>query len=337
LSLPAAHRLFAVIGAVGFFCSGLSAGDLWYFNANAEGVAIDGYDLVAMMDLGEASMGKRSFEVIYRGLTYRFTSRKHRKAFKASPQKYLPQYGGWCAFTCGVDKAKFGFGAARFKPDPTSFLVEEGKLYLFANLPTYQAKQLWQKADRAAVIQRADAYWAKRVALGKAIGDLPRGMNAAAPMETAQFAPLIGEWSNTVRWMLDLNEKKYGPEIEGTWLFRFGWDGFGIDDEWRQVGIPGSGGPAHRFFDPSSKKWVMVYMPANQPRSQIWSMEGGFDEKGELTGQFKGVDPRGREFLGRVRFYDIQKDRFLWQHDRSYDGGKTWIEKVAVSESVRLS
>ena len=315
---------------------GLLANEHWYFNADANGVAVDGYDVVAMVAEGKALKGKPSIQASEQGLIYQFSTEDHRKAFQKEPQKYLPQYGGWCAFSCGVDSGKFGFGPARFKPDPESFLVSGGRLYLFARLPNYQAKTLWEGGDAEALIGRANAYWAGRVAMGKAIGDLPEGMAPSAPMETAQFNPLIGKWTNTVRWMQNLKEKTYGPGIKGTWEFRYGWDGFGIDDNWKQVGIPGSGGPAHRFYDPTTKKWVMVYMPANQPRARIWSIEGEFDEKGELTGQFEGKDPGGREFLGRIRFYDIKKDRFLWQHDRSYDGGKTWIEKVAVSESVRL-
>ena len=329
-------RRLVLIATFAIVSLGLLAEDHWYFNANAEGVAVDGYDLVAMVSQGKAMKGDASHQANYQGLIYWFANRENRKVFERQPEKYLPQYGGWCAFSCGVDQEKAGFGPARFKPDPESFLVAEGKLYLFANYPRYKAKALWEKGETAAKIERANAFWAGRVALGKAIGALPTGMSRFAPMETAQFAPLIGTWKNTVKWMTNAKEKTFGPEIKGTWEIKFGWDGFGIDDDWRQDGLPGSGGPAHRFYDPTTRKWVMTYIPANQPRSQIWLIEGEFDEKGDLTGQFNGKDPRGKEFLGRIRFYDIQKDRFLWQHDRSYDGGKTWIEQVAVSESIRL-
>lgn len=325
------------IAILGFLITGFAlAGSNWYYQADDDGLAIGGYDPVAYFLNSEAVQGKPEWRTRYGGLTYQFVSKQHLKAFKDAPQAYLPQYGGWCAFACGVDAQKYGFGAVRFPADPKSFLIEDGKLFLFAKIPNFDAKAFWQREDYGDMVKRADTFWQSRVALGQTIGELPKGMNPRAPMETAQFAPFIGLWENEVRWMQNVESKAYGPATPGRWSIQFGWDGFGISDNWQQPGVPGSGGPAHRFFDPKTKKWVMTYIPANQPRQNIWLMEGAFNRDGELHGTFEGIDLRGRTFLGKIRFYNVNKNQFSWEHHRSYDEGKTWIERVAFSESKRL-
>lgn len=314
----------------------VQAGNHWYYQADQAGVAMGGYDPVAYFQVNQAVKGKSDWRATHGGLTYHFSSKENLEQFNQAPTKYLPQYGGWCAFACGVDSKKYGFAAVRFPADPTSFLVQDGKLFLFANIPNFDAKKFWENEDAGAMVARADTFWKAREVLGNKIGTLPEGMNPRAPMETAQFAPLTGKWINTVTWMQNLQTKAYGPEIKGSWSIQYGWDGFGIEDHWQQPGVPGSGGPAFRFYDPRTKKWVMTYIPANQPRQNIWLMEGAFQENGELHGSFSGTDQQGRAFIGKVRFFDIQADQFEWEHHRSYDEGKTWIERVAFSTSKRV-
>jgi len=71
--------------------------------------------------------------------------------------------------------------------------------------------------------------------------------------------------------------------IAGIWKAYYDWNGFAVSDDWQQVNLPGSGGPAFSSFDPLTRKWVMTYLPVNQPRSAIWPMEGAFDDEGEMT------------------------------------------------------
>lgn len=326
--------LFISLSWISFGTNLALAGSNWFYSANDQGIAIDGYDPVAYFKAGKAGKGKASLNAEHQGLTYYFQSEANRNAFQKEPQTYLPQFGGWCAFACGVDEAKYGFGPVRFAADPEVFKIINNKLYLFAKLPNFDALKFWNNEKEADMISRAESFWKDRQALARSIGALPKGMHPRAPMETAQFAPLIGTWDNKVKWMRGNNT--YGPEIQGHWTIEFGWEGFGISDNWRQVGVPGSGGPAHRFYDPKTKKWVMTYIPANQPRDNVWVMQGAFNDAGELHGELEGVDAQGRPFLGKIRFYNIQKDSFQWEHHRSMDGGKTWIEKVTVSESKRL-
>ena len=59
------------------------------------GVAIDGYDVVAYFTLGEATEGDSDFSHEWNGATWRFATAEHLEAFKADPEKYAPQYGGY--------------------------------------------------------------------------------------------------------------------------------------------------------------------------------------------------------------------------------------------------
>jgi len=311
-------------------------GEFWYHNIDDSSLAIAGYDPVAYHLQSEAVKGRPEFAWHEDGVTYHFASKQHLERFQEDPQGYAPAYGGWCAFAIGVDKDKYGWGPVRFDCDPTSFKIVDGRLMLFANLPQFDARKIWESEDERELVKRADAFWASRVALGRKTPELPQGMNRRAPMETAQFDFLIGSWENKVKWMVDLENRQYGKEITGHWEARYSWDGYGVADDWNQVGIPGSGGPAFRSFDPSSGKWVMTYIPANQPRDRVWVMEGEFNDEGELIGEMDGVDGRGRAFKQRVNFYDITPNGFMWRADRSYDGGKTWIEAVGIAPARRL-
>jgi YHS domain-containing protein len=62
------------------------------------GVAIKGYDPVAYFTQGKAVKGKEKFELKWRGARWRFANADHRKDFRQQPEKYAPQYGGFCAW-----------------------------------------------------------------------------------------------------------------------------------------------------------------------------------------------------------------------------------------------
>jgi len=306
----------------------------WYFNATGEGLALNGYDVVAYFTAGEARLGEEAIRAEHGGLTYRFSSTAHREAFREAPERYLPQYGGFCTYGCSIRVEDRGWAPARYPVDPTAFRVIDDKLYLFNRNPAFDALKTWEGMDQTKQIARADAWWSSRVAL--ASKGLPDGMHPRAPLETARFAFLIGTWKNEVRWMNDVEKKTYGPVIEGIWEAEFGWDGFAINDNWRQKGLPGSGGPAWRYVDQKTGRWVMIYIPIGRPGNQIWIMDGEIDAKGEVLGRFEGTDPQGRAFVQKVFFYAIEPDSFQWRADRSYDGGETWIEGLAVATNTRI-
>lgn len=114
--------------------------------------AIKGYDPVAYFTEGKAVKGSKAFTYAYKGATWRFATAEHRDLFAATPTKYEPQYGGWCAYAMADGK--------KVKIDPNAWQIHDGKLYL-----NYNAKiqNIWI-SERAKRIADADANWNQMVA-----------------------------------------------------------------------------------------------------------------------------------------------------------------------------
>ena len=111
------------------------------------GIAIEGYDPVAYFEDGAPAEGREDITASWNGATWRFTSAEHRDLFATEPEKYAPQYGGYCAYA--VSKGKTA------GIDPESWAIVDGRLFLNYG-PKIQER--WQK-DRAAHIASADANW----------------------------------------------------------------------------------------------------------------------------------------------------------------------------------
>ncbi|MBU2492722.1 MAG: hypothetical protein KJ571_08880 [Bacteroidetes bacterium] len=94
-------------------------------NQNMDGVAIKGYDPVAYFAEGKPVMGEKMYSCKWNGALWQFSSKKHLNMFKETPDKYAPQYGGFCAY--GVSKN------ALFETDPLVWKIVDGKLYLNKN------------------------------------------------------------------------------------------------------------------------------------------------------------------------------------------------------------
>src|SRR5262245_11617339 len=105
--------------------SGLHAGG--EFNSTYANIGIKGFDAVAYFTTGKPVAGKEQFTVDHGGVTWRFSSAENRELFKASPDRYAPQYGGFCAW--GVaEKGRL------FDVDPVQgWTIHDGKLYLNFN------------------------------------------------------------------------------------------------------------------------------------------------------------------------------------------------------------
>ncbi len=84
--------------------------------------AINGYDTVAYFTLGKPVKGQDSLVHEWNGAKWKFSSQAHLDLFKASPEKYAPQYGGYCAY--GVAQGYL------VKVEPDQFTVRDGKLFL---------------------------------------------------------------------------------------------------------------------------------------------------------------------------------------------------------------
>jgi hypothetical protein len=110
-------------------------------------LAAGGFDVVAYQAQNQAVAGTGQFRVRWKEAEWRFASLQNRDAFVANPERYAPQYGGWCAFAMAA-----GVKAAS---DPRLFDVVGGRLYLNQTPSTQDA---WRR-DQAAMIQRGDANW----------------------------------------------------------------------------------------------------------------------------------------------------------------------------------
>ena len=113
------------------------------------GVAIDGYDPVAYFTDGKPVPGSKEFVHDWNGATWRFASAAHRDLFAQAPEKYAPQYGGYCAWAVSQ-----GYTAGI---DPEAFKIEAGRLFLNYSL---EVQQKWAQ-DIPGNVARGDANWPK--------------------------------------------------------------------------------------------------------------------------------------------------------------------------------
>lgn len=90
--------------------------------AGASHIAIEGYDPVAFFTDAKPVKGSPSISATYQGAVYFFASEGHKQLFTVSPDKYVPQYGGFCAFGVSRD--------ALAPVDISTWQVRNGKLYL---------------------------------------------------------------------------------------------------------------------------------------------------------------------------------------------------------------
>jgi hypothetical protein len=145
--LAAVLALATLAGLVGFAMRPAQAAQSSIFTGLVKGVAVGGYDPVSYFTDGKAGAGNPEITLMHEGATWRFASVEHRDAFAASPDRYAPRYGGYCAYAVAM-----GYTA---KGDPEAWSVVDGRLYLNFNEPT---KKEWEK-DIPGYIAKADKNW----------------------------------------------------------------------------------------------------------------------------------------------------------------------------------
>ena len=90
---------------------------------NSNHLALDGYDPVTYFMNGKPRLGKFDYKTQWKGQTFCFTNQQNLDRFNKTPQSFAPQFGGHCAFACGL------FG--QNKPgSPKHFKIVDGKLYI---------------------------------------------------------------------------------------------------------------------------------------------------------------------------------------------------------------
>ncbi len=109
--------------------------------------ALQGYDPVAYFTEGHPDKGSPDFVASYDGVTYWFKDAKDRALFAADPDRYAPQYDGYCAVTVSR--------GGKYEADPQAWQIADGKLYVFG------AKDMagYFRQHTASVIAKANANW----------------------------------------------------------------------------------------------------------------------------------------------------------------------------------
>ncbi|MGI9290481.1 MAG: YHS domain-containing (seleno)protein [Gammaproteobacteria bacterium] len=136
-----AFKIFALAALLGLSFT-TQAGD--YANATP---AVGGYDVVSYQTDGGPVRGSGHYVGGFEGVTYLFVNQANLDTFKADPVKYVPAYGGYCAFGVSVGK--------KFVADPEVWRVVDGTLYL--NLDA-NIQSDWLK-DIPGRIAKAEGHW----------------------------------------------------------------------------------------------------------------------------------------------------------------------------------
>ncbi len=110
-------------------------------------VALSGYDPVAYFTPGRPEKGSDQYWFAFDDAVYYFINADHRAMFAAEPERYAPQYAGFCA--AGLSKG------VKHEPDPEAWAIVNGKLYVV------ELKERIEqfKKDPDSFITKADANW----------------------------------------------------------------------------------------------------------------------------------------------------------------------------------
>ena len=140
VALAAAGSLMAVTGPA-------PAGEPAVYTGVIDGVGAGGYDVVAYQTEETAVPGDEAITAEYAGVTYRFASEANREMFEADPERFLPQFGGYCAWAVSQGYTAHG--------DPEAWSVVDGRLYLNYSKGV---RSQWQR-DAAGNITKGEANW----------------------------------------------------------------------------------------------------------------------------------------------------------------------------------
>ena len=124
-------------------------------NAVSEGddkhLMLFGHDVVSYFTEGTHKKGSADIKSVYKEVTFRFSKPEHKVLFDAAPEKYIPQYGGYCANGLAY--------AIPWGGDADTWIIRDGKLYIFGGKGSKDAYMLDVPKNQAL----ADKYWKEEV------------------------------------------------------------------------------------------------------------------------------------------------------------------------------
>lgn len=121
-------------------------------NVGEDRVILDGYDPVALVSDGKLVRGKSAIATSHQGAIYRFASQENKQRFDKNPEKYRPQFGGYCAMSVTMGKLMPG--------DVHTWSIVDGRLVVQLN---EKAAAMWKKNPEGH-LKKADQNWPKLVA-----------------------------------------------------------------------------------------------------------------------------------------------------------------------------
>lgn len=117
-----------------------------------KGFIAEGYDVVSYFTSNKAVEGNKKIQTTYNNVKYAFVTEANKKTFLANPEKYIPQYGGWCAYAFGTTNEKVSI-------NPKTFEIRDGKLYLFYNSWGINTLEKWTDEGPEKLQKVADKNW----------------------------------------------------------------------------------------------------------------------------------------------------------------------------------
>ena len=122
------------------------------YNTRKDYVA-KGYDVTEYFNK-KAVKGNNKFIATHDNVKYKIASQENLEKFKSNPDKYIPQYGGYCAYAIAIDGEKVDI-------NPNTFEIRDDKLYLFYNSWGINTLKKWEKEDAVKLKKEADSKWKK--------------------------------------------------------------------------------------------------------------------------------------------------------------------------------
>ena len=138
-------KLFIAFVFILLFAPGSQAQHRFFQNSN--GIAINGYDPVAYFLQQKAIPGIEEYSYNWGGSVWYFSSDANADSFRINPEKYAPQFGGYCAYGCSENHES--------PTDPKAYTIIDGKLYLNYNM---KVRKYWLN-DTTARIKKANEFW----------------------------------------------------------------------------------------------------------------------------------------------------------------------------------
>jgi hypothetical protein len=117
-----------------------------------DGYIAGGYDVVSYFS-NEAIKGSDKYTFTYDNVKFKFSNEANFNLFKSTPEKYIPQYGGWCAYAIALKNK-------RVTIDPNTYEIREGKLYMFYKTKFINTYKKWLEKNPKILIHKANVNWA---------------------------------------------------------------------------------------------------------------------------------------------------------------------------------